>query len=93
MQAWVFESHADRSAISPYDHTTFWLSTYITPVVWGFLAVAAIFRFNFQWLLIVVIAIVLSMANMLGYLRCAKGEGIRARPALARTDCDRLLVG
>ena len=32
------------------------------------------YRFNFQWLVLVIIGITLSMSNLLGYLRCKFGN-------------------
>ncbi|KAJ1913195.1 ribosome assembly [Mycoemilia scoparia] len=69
---WVFESRDSHANVNASDSRTFWTVLYATPVVWALLAIAAFFSLRFQWLLIVVIAIVLSSANLIGYSRCDK---------------------
>jgi hypothetical protein len=45
---------------------------YGTPVVWGLLALSCIFTLKASWLVIVVIAIAMSGANVYGYTQCDK---------------------
>jgi hypothetical protein len=51
------------------------------PVFWFALGLAAVVNFNFDYLLVVVVALVLNIANIVGFTRCQKG-----------TTCD-ILVG
>ena len=37
-------------------------------VVWGLLAVGSLLRLNFEWLLLILTALSLSMANIVGYV-------------------------
>ncbi|ORY08262.1 FAM18B protein [Basidiobolus meristosporus CBS 931.73] len=69
---WVFENRDQSRPINGVDSRLFWYSLYATPVVWALLALVAIIRFNFQWLLIVAVAVVLSGANLIGYMKCDK---------------------
>ncbi|KAK9727554.1 Golgi apparatus membrane protein tvp23 [Basidiobolus ranarum] len=69
---WVFESRDQTRIPNGVDSRMFWYSLYATPIVWLFFALIAIIRFNFQWLLIVGVAIVLSGANLMGYMKCDK---------------------
>jgi hypothetical protein len=69
---WVFESHEDLTEIDPLDSKVFWAGLYFTPVVWVLFLVIAVLKFNIQWALIVVIAITLSGANIIGYTKCKK---------------------
>ncbi|KAK9710845.1 Golgi apparatus membrane protein tvp23 [Basidiobolus ranarum] len=69
---WVFENRDQTRVINGVDSRLFWYSLYITPVMWFFLALIAIIRFNFQWLLIVAVAVALSGANLIGYMKCDK---------------------
>ncbi|ORY01381.1 Golgi apparatus membrane protein tvp23 [Basidiobolus meristosporus CBS 931.73] len=69
---WVFESRDQTRVPNAVDSRMFWYSLYATPVVWFFLALIAIIRFNFQWLLIVGVAVVLNGANLVGYMKCDK---------------------
>lgn len=46
---------------------------YLTPVVWLLFGFLAIFNpANWSWLLVVAVAIVLNMANVVGYTKCEK---------------------
>ena len=51
----------------------FWGGLLLSILVWVLLGVASIVKFQFQWILVVVVAITLSAANLYGYARCAKG--------------------
>ena len=59
---------------SQWDRRIFWMSLYIAPLVWILFGIASILKFNLHWLLVVVVAILMSMANVLGYLRCEKDQ-------------------
>ncbi|KAI8377438.1 uncharacterized protein BYT42DRAFT_469762, partial [Radiomyces spectabilis] len=69
---WVFESaHPDRQGNSA-DARLFWWVLYATPVLWILLALTCIFTLKGSWLVIVVIAIILNVANVYGYTQCDK---------------------
>jgi len=70
--SWIFESKPDNRLVHPTDSLVFWVTLYATPLVWGLLGLAAFIGFKFQWLLIVVVAIVLSGANVVGFWKCQK---------------------
>ncbi|CAN0531975.1 unnamed protein product, partial [Ectocarpus sp. 8 AP-2014] len=67
---WVFESLEDMSEINSADYKLFWIGLYGTPVLWVCLLVTGIMLLKFQWLVIVVIALLLSGANIYGYTKC-----------------------
>lgn len=46
---------------------------YVKPVIWLGLGLVAIIKFNFDYLLVVVVALVLNIANIIGFTRCQKG--------------------
>jgi hypothetical protein len=46
----------------------------IAPISWIFLAVTAFLSLKWRWLLIVFVGVVLGLANLIGYLLCAKGK-------------------
>lgn len=69
---WHFESAADRTRFDPIDSKVFWWSLYLTPIFWLLLAIIAVLKFNFGWLLIVLVALSLSSANTYGYMQCDK---------------------
>lgn len=70
---WMFESQSDSSNVSPFDHTVFWMGVYLQPVSWIILGLGALFRLSLKWEVVVIFAMVLSSANVYGYLKCAKG--------------------
>jgi len=68
---WVFESAEGGSRIpNATDSRFFWLAVYAVPVAWGVLAILAIVRFSFVWLILIVIAMVLSITNAIAFSRC-----------------------
>jgi 4-hydroxybenzoate polyprenyltransferase len=50
----------------------FWTVLYGTPLIWGILAFSCIITLKVSWLIIVVIAISMSIANVYGYTQCDK---------------------
>ena len=54
------------------DHRLFWWSLYGYPVLWGFFFLVSLLKFDFQWLLVVIVAITLNAANIVGYTKCDK---------------------
>ncbi|KFX93015.1 hypothetical protein V490_05039 [Pseudogymnoascus sp. VKM F-3557] len=70
---WVFES-ADPATkvVNATDSRFFWLAMYAQPCLWVALAILAVVRFEFIWLTLVVIALVLTITNTLAFSRCDK---------------------
>ena len=52
------------------DVAVFWVGLFTPGVVWVLFGVGSFFRFNFEWLLLILTALTLSMANIVGYVRC-----------------------
>ncbi|KAJ2691929.1 Golgi apparatus membrane protein tvp23 [Coemansia spiralis] len=71
---WIFESRDVSVPVNTSDSRTFWTVLYATPAIWSLLAIVAFFSLRFQWLLIVIIAVVLAAANLVGYQRCDKDQ-------------------
>ena len=69
---WVFESHEVMTEIDPLDSRVFWTGLYGAPALWVALLIVAVLKFNVEWALIVVVAVALSGANIIGYTRCKK---------------------
>lgn len=69
---WVFESHEGMAEIDPLDARVFWVGLYTTPAIWAFLFIIAVLKFNVQWAVIVMVALTLSGANIIGYTKCKK---------------------
>ncbi|KAI5815512.1 hypothetical protein BZA77DRAFT_315991 [Pyronema omphalodes] len=71
-QIWVFESPPEERQINATDARFFWLSLYAAPVFWTVLAIIAIVRFEFIWLSLVVVAMVLGSTNAVAFGRADK---------------------
>lgn len=70
---WKFESLQEgQRGVNKADSRAFWTVLYAAPAVWAVLGVVAFLKLNVDYLLLVVIAILLSGANLLGYLKCSK---------------------
>ncbi|CAN9092546.1 unnamed protein product [Alternaria alternata] len=71
---WVFESLDPETGrqINATDKRFFWLALYAQPVLWVLLAIVALVSFEFIWLTLVVIALVLTITNTLAFSRCDK---------------------
>ncbi|KAK9880559.1 hypothetical protein WA026_011796 [Henosepilachna vigintioctopunctata] len=76
---WVFESRngLQQNSINDREAYMFWTALVLTPLVlniWSILFLIAFFSFSVKWLLIVIIALVLSRFNLYGYLKCKIGS-------------------
>lgn len=70
---WNFESKPPGMFVAdPVDSRLFWTTIYVTPGIWSFLALVAILKFNFGWLLMTLVALLLSASNAYGYVQCDK---------------------
>lgn len=71
---WLFESLDQQSLdrLNKKDSWLFWWTLYLTPAVWLALGVVAIVRFHFDYLLVVGVALVLNVANIIGFTKCRK---------------------
>ncbi|KAK4128361.1 DUF846-domain-containing protein [Parathielavia appendiculata] len=70
---WVFESsEPGTKVVNPTDSRFFWIAIYAQPCLWIALALVALLTFNFIWLPLVVIALVLTITNSLAFSRCDK---------------------
>jgi hypothetical protein len=68
---WVFESPPDGRVANATDKRFFWLAMYVVPIAWVGLAVLAIVRLQkVIWLVTNVIALVLTVTNMVAFSRC-----------------------
>lgn len=82
---WKFESLAEgQRTVNKHDSRTFWTVLYATPVIWAVLGIVAFLKLNVDYLLLVVLAIVLSGANLMGYTKASKEaqnqlSGLRSR--------------
>jgi len=71
---WRYESHEDRQG-SSMDYWVFWVGLFVPAVVWSIFAIGSVFHFSFDWLLLILTALALSGANIVGYINCKKDAG------------------
>lgn len=55
------------------DASIFWTALIIAPFFWTLFLLISIFRLNVQWFMLVLLASVLSLTNLYGYVRCRLG--------------------
>uniref|UniRef100_A0A7S2N7K1 Golgi apparatus membrane protein TVP23 homolog n=1 Tax=Haptolina brevifila TaxID=156173 RepID=A0A7S2N7K1_9EUKA len=67
---WKFEAREEGLTSTTLDIGVFWIGLFTPGVLWGLLAFGSLLRFNFEWLLLILTALSLSMANIVGYVRC-----------------------
>jgi hypothetical protein len=67
---WVFESKNTQA--NPVDARVFWWALYINTGIWIGMCVMAIFGLKFIWLVLPIIAVMMNVANVVGYTKCDK---------------------
>ena len=70
---WIFEC-AQNKQVNRFDSSVFWTVLYVTPALWSALFFIGVLKFNLGWLIIVVMALALSMANVYGYYKCSSDQ-------------------
>jgi hypothetical protein len=70
-EEWIFESLEDMAEISTLDANVFWGGLYICPIAWGVLLVVGALRLKIEYMPIVVAALFMNFANILGYIKCS----------------------
>lgn len=68
---WVFESLEDMSEVGAMDSKVFWYTMYGTPLAWSMLLVLGILRLKFEYVPVILVALFLNGANMIGYYKCS----------------------
>lgn len=81
---WVFESLEDMAEVSPFDSKVFWGALYLTPIIWSVFLLLGVLRLKFEYLPIVISAIMLSGANLLGYIKCSNSAQEKVRSMVNR---------
>ena len=67
---WKFESQEGDINSTTLDHMVFWVGLFAPAPIWLLFGVGSFLRFKFEWLLLIFTALSLSMANIIGYVRC-----------------------
>ncbi|KAI8919064.1 hypothetical protein PhCBS80983_g04667 [Powellomyces hirtus] len=79
---WVFESRENR-LVNATDSRVFWMALYVTPALWALFAFISILKLSIGWLLVTVVALLMSMANVIGYTKCEKDAKAKVASYLA----------
>jgi hypothetical protein len=74
---WIFESLEDMAELSPLDSRIFWGALYTAPLAWILLLIVGLLRLKFEYLPVVIAALVLSFANIVGYMKCSSSAKAR----------------
>jgi len=69
---WLFESLENKAAINPTEQKIFWAALFVTPIAWGVFLVVSIIKLNFNWAVLDGLALALNIANIIGYVKCAR---------------------
>lgn len=69
---WRFENKSDSKNIHKLDKYIFWTSLYAQPVIWILLSLVCFIRFNFQWIIVVLFALVLTCIQLYGFVKCSR---------------------
>lgn len=65
--------------LSPLDARIFWGALYTTPSAWAFLFVIGLLRLQIEFLPIVCAAVLMSTANIIGYVKCSNNAKAKAQ--------------
>ncbi|KAG5513501.1 hypothetical protein PMAC_000933 [Pneumocystis sp. 'macacae'] len=71
---WVFESANPDNTQNTIDSKVFWFILYLVPVIWFVFGIIAFLKFNFIWLILVIIALLLTTGNALAFTKNEKLE-------------------
>uniref|UniRef100_A0A023FY71 Golgi apparatus membrane protein TVP23 homolog n=1 Tax=Amblyomma parvum TaxID=251391 RepID=A0A023FY71_AMBPA len=73
---WVFESRkaGEQAVVDGSEAGLFWMGLIGAPTLWTLFFFVSLFSWNFQWLMVTLIALALNGANLYGYVRCRLGR-------------------
>lgn len=74
---WIFESLEDTAELSPFDSRIFWGALYAAPVCWTLLFIIGLLRLQIQYLPVVGSAVLMSGANIIGYVKCSNNAKLK----------------
>ena len=80
---WIFESLEDMAEVSNFDSRIFWGALYVTPLLWLALLGLGILRLKFEYMPIVLAAIAMSTANIVGYMKCSRDADAKMKNMVA----------
>lgn len=70
---WIFESLEETSSINASESRIFWISMFAVPLLWVMFTIISILKLTQpEWFLLDIVAVVLSISNIVGYVKCAR---------------------
>jgi len=78
---WFFECAEDTSGVDDRERRLFWGGLYITPIIWVLLSVGCVLQFSFKWLMVCIMALIMTSTNLVGYHRCQKDANKKLKTA------------
>lgn len=78
---WQFES-APNARIPQIDSRIFWWSSYGASAIWLFFSTWCLLGFSFDWLLVCLVGLALTGANLVGYFKCSADAQKRLQATL-----------
>jgi len=92
---WRFEAQEEGHLSTSLDSGVFWVGLFVPAIIWFLFGVGSIFRLSFDWLLLILTALSLTGANIIGYVRCKKDAKTRISAGLqgvvARTGINKVM--
>jgi Eukaryotic protein of unknown function (DUF846) len=76
---WIFESAEGKRPVNAFDRNVFWAVLYGTPAIWSVLFIVGLLNLKLNWLMIVIMALTLSCANVYGYYKCSSEQKTRTQ--------------
>ena len=70
--------------MSAFDSKVFWGALYLTPLIWLVFLVLGILRLKLEYMPIVIAALMLSGANLMGYIKCSNSAQDKVRNMVSR---------
>lgn len=67
---WKFESAKDPSRFDASERYLFWLGVVAGPLLWALFTVTAFLTFKWEWMVVALLGLSMTSANLYGYLRC-----------------------
>lgn len=89
---YIFESLEDVSELSALDSRVFWGALYSAPACWVLLFVVGLLRLQIEFLPIVAAAILMSTANIIGYVKCSNNAKTKAAAAAGQSNANNAMT-
>jgi hypothetical protein len=79
---WRFESVDNLDNVSGADYRIFWYAQYLNVALWSLFGFLDLLKLQFDWLVLVVVAVSLGASNVYGYWQCSKDARARLEGAV-----------